>query len=107
MIAKFSHIVFMRSPNVLNVRPGTIYIDAMGETAVWLCPCGCGNISKIRIRKCKVFDPYEKYSLPENVAGYELSDDGAFSATAVFMNPKCPNGIVYGIENNKVILFLE
>ncbi len=104
MITAFTHIVFVRCPNVINVQPGTIYLDAMGHTAIWQCPCGCGNISKVKIRKCKVFDPYDRFALPEGVAGYELSDDGEFSATPVFMDPQCPTGLVYGIEHNNVII---
>lgn len=104
MITEFSHIVFVRCPNVRNVQPGTMYIDVMGHSAIWQCPCGCGNITKVKIRKCKVFDPYEKYTLPEGVAGYELSNEGEFSTTHFFIDPKCPTGLVYGIKYNNVII---
>ncbi len=104
MIASFNHIVFVKCPNVRNVQPGTIYIDALGHTAIWQCPCGCGNIAKVKIRKCKVFDPYDSFSVPSDEVGYELSDDGEFSTAPLFVDPKCPNGLVYGIEHNKVII---
>ena len=86
------------------MQPATIYIDAMGHMATWQCPCGCGNISKVTIKECKVFYPHERFAVPEGVAGYEISDDGEFSATPVFMDPRCPTGLVYGIEHSHVII---
>lgn len=49
-------------------------------------------------------DPYVRYALPEDVAGYEISDDRKFSATPVFQDPRCPHGLIYGIDHNNVIV---
>lgn len=107
-IETFTHVVHTRH-TVLDkdVKPGTIIINKAAGFARWQCPCGCGNVFEIDIAECKVFDPYERFSLPEKVTGYEIDEDGAISFSTAFNDTRCPNGYIYGIEHNNVIVHVQ
>ena len=107
-IDSFIHVVHTRY-TVLDkdVKPGTIIVNIAAGLARWQCPCGCGNVSKVAIAECKVFGLCDRYNLPEKTCGYEFDKEGSISFSEVFTDTRCPNGYVYGIEHNNVIVYAE